>query len=139
MSTNIVKEVYTSGEVLQKRGDGAIKFNSANAGNLAKTLRGPDVTDLFNALEAVAGLASIANVAADDSLVHPSTTQLTVTATYDNAATRDVTAVSTYVSSDEEVATVSASGLVTTVGAGSVNITATYAGLTSVEAITVTE
>lgn len=132
-----IDEVLVGTEVIQRLRDGAVEFSSANAGNLDVQLRGDQAKDLFAVLKAQFGIASIANIAADDTLTHPITTQLTVTATYTGAATRDVTALATYESSDVTKATVSASGLVTTVAAGSVTITASYAGKTSPEVITV--
>ena len=54
------------------------------------------------------------------------TQQLTITATYDDASTADVTGTSTYVSDDETVATVSTGGLITAVGAGSATVSVSY-------------
>lgn len=65
------------------------------------------------------------------------TQQLTVTATYSNTATDDVTATSTYESATPGVATVDANGLVTGVSAGSSVITATHNGLTDTSTVTV--
>ncbi len=66
------------------------------------------------------------------------TQQLTVTATTVVGATPDVTATSTYDSSDDLVATVDAAGLVTGVAAGSCVVTATYLGKVDTVAVTVT-
>lgn len=63
-----------------------------------------------------------------------STQQLTVV----NADSVDVTDETTFTSSDPTKATVSQSGLVSPVAAGSSTITATYAGKTDTTAITVT-
>ena len=65
------------------------------------------------------------------------TQQLTVTCTYDDDSTEDVTADASYESSATGVATVSATGLVTAVAEGTATITATYEGLTDTSAITV--
>ena len=54
--------------------------------------------------------------------------QLTVTGNYSDGSNRDLTAGATFSSSDETVATVSASGLVDTVGVGEATITATANG-----------
>ena len=54
------------------------------------------------------------------------TSQLTATATLADGATLDVTSSATWVSSNSEVATVSADGLVTAVGAGTATISASY-------------
>lgn len=136
--SNPVSEVYAAGEVLRRLGDGAVEFYSAKAGNLLKRVRHPDVSDLYDALAANAVLSSISAIAADDTLTHPQSSQITVTATYADSTTRDVTAECTFATSDATKATVSASGLVTSVAAGSANITANYRGLkTSVEGVTV--
>ena len=52
--------------------------------------------------------------------------QLTVTANYSDGRSRDVTGQSTYTSSNDAIAVVSGSGLVTAVRAGSAEITASY-------------
>lgn len=127
--SNPLSEVYVGGEVLRRLGDGAVEFSSAGAGNLTKRTRSPDASDLYAALAVNNALESIAAVPADDTLTHPVTTQITVTATYDGGATRDVTAECAFVSSDPTKATVSAAGLVTTVAAGTLTVTASYRGL----------
>lgn len=68
------------------------------------------------------------------------TAQLTVTATYSDSSTRDVTAGSTgtnYTTSNSAIATVSANGLVTAVASGSVVIQATNDGSTGIIRATV--
>lgn len=74
----------------------------------------------------LSGVNTLAVTAADDTPTHPTTTQLTVNATLDDTTVVDVTSKSSFVSSDETKATVSSSGLVTTVAAGATTITATY-------------
>jgi Big-like domain-containing protein len=54
------------------------------------------------------------------------TFQLTATAHLSDGSARDVTAVSTWATSDASIATVSATGLVTVVGTGQVELRATY-------------
>ena len=71
-------------------------------------------------------VTSIAVTPATSSLAPGGTQALTVIGTFDNATTGDVTAGSTFVSSDTAVATVDASGLVTAVAAGTTTITATH-------------
>jgi hypothetical protein len=56
------------------------------------------------------------------------TVQLTATATLSDGTTQNVTATATWLSSNSGFATVSAGGLVTAVGSGTVTITATYQG-----------
>lgn len=81
------------------------------------------------ALEAVRNLpASINATAVDTALVVGSddTEQIVVTSTQLDGGTENVAASSTYSSSNVAVATVSATGLVTAVGAGSVTISVQY-------------
>lgn len=137
--SNAVSEIKVGTELVRRLDDGAVEFRSAGAGNLLKRVRSPEVTDLYAALAAVAAtLVSITAVAADDTLTHPQSTQITVTATYSDASTADVTADCLFSTSDATKATVSTAGLVTSVAAGAAGITATYKGLvSSVEAVTV--
>ena len=58
------------------------------------------------------------------------TVQLTATAHYEGGATKDISGTVTWQSSDQSIATVSSSGLVTAVKEGSVTITATVPGST---------
>lgn len=71
-------------------------------------------------------LESLAVTAADASIAPEATTQLTVTATDTAEADTDVTSESTFWSSDEEVATVNDTGLVTAVADGTATISAEY-------------
>lgn len=66
------------------------------------------------------------------------TQQLTATVTYADGSTADVTADAEWSSSDDTVATVSETGLVTAVAEGSATITATFMGLSDTSDITVT-
>lgn len=65
------------------------------------------------------------------------TQQLTVTVTFDDETNADVTNEATYVSDDTDVATVSATGLVTAVSEGTATVTASYEGLSGTSDITV--
>lgn len=132
-----ISEVYIGTEIIQRLKDGAIEFSSARAGNLDRRLRSDEASDLFAALEAQAGITTISAIIADDTLTHPQSSQITVTASYTGGATRDVTALCTFATSDATKATVDSAGLVTSVAAGAVNITATYCGRSSVEGVTV--
>lgn len=85
----------------------------------------------------LSGVDTIEVLAADDTPTHPTTTQLTVTATLDDDSTVDVTGKSTFSSSDPTKATVNSAGLVTTVAAGPTTITANYAGNTDTVLVTV--
>ncbi len=88
--------------------------------------------------EAAATLESIAaspeSVTLDDV---DETQQLTVTATYSDASTDDVTAEASYESSDPLVATVSTGGLITAVAEGSATVTVTYDTTTTTVSVTV--
>ena len=65
------------------------------------------------------------------------TEELTVTATYSDETTADVTADSTYESSDPLVATVSEAGLITGVAVGDATVTVTYLTETNTVSVTV--
>jgi len=67
------------------------------------------------------------------------TQQLTVTANYGSGKTVDVTESATYSSTDESVATVSATGLITAVGEGTATINVSYEGASGTCAVTVTD
>ena len=65
------------------------------------------------------------------------TQQLTVTVTFDDETNADVTNEASYVSDDTNVATVSATGLVSAVSEGTATVTASYEGLSDTSVITV--
>lgn len=65
------------------------------------------------------------------------TQQLSVTVTFDDNTNTDVTNEASYVSDDTDVATVSATGLVTAVSEGTTTVTASYEGLSDTSDITV--
>lgn len=65
------------------------------------------------------------------------TQQLTVTANYGSGKSVDVTESATYSSTNESVATVSATGLITAVGEGTATINVTYEGASGTCAVTV--
>ena len=67
------------------------------------------------------------------------TAQLSAELTYTSGKTEDVTDSASWTSSDESVATVSASGLVAAVAAGEATITATAEGLEGSATVTVSE
>lgn len=67
------------------------------------------------------------------------TQQLAATLTLTDDTTETVTSTATWTSDDEAVATVSAGGLVTSVGPGECVISAAHSGLTGTSAVTVTE
>jgi len=61
--------------------------------------------------------------------------QFTATGTFSDGTTKDVTSTATWATSDSTIATVSAVGLVTGVGDGTVSITATYQTATTSDPI----
>lgn len=67
------------------------------------------------------------------------TAQLRAELTYESGDTKDVTDSATWTSSDEEVATVDSSGLVTAVAVGEATVTATAEGLEGSAKVTVSE
>jgi hypothetical protein len=85
-------------------------------------------------------LESISAVPESVSLNVGGTQQLTVTATYSDATTANVTATASYVSSVSSVATVSNAGLITAVAEGSATITVSYTegGVTKTDIVSVT-
>lgn len=66
-----------------------------------------------------------------------SSSQFVATAVTSTGTTSDVSTTATWTSSNTSVATVSATGLVTAVGSGATTISATYSGLSGLDAITV--
>lgn len=66
------------------------------------------------------------------------TQQMTATGTYEDATTADITSIVSWSSDNESFATVSSSGLVTGVGAGTATITATRGAISGNEDVTVT-
>lgn len=74
----------------------------------------------------------------DPTLAGATTQQLTATGRYEDASERDVTAEAAWASSRPEVATVSAAGLVTPLGAGTTTVTASLQGVSGSTVLTVT-
>ncbi len=96
--------------------------------------------ELFFKQDADTDVASIAVTPATVTLdvSDAETQQLTTIATFTGAGgTEDVTNSASYVSSDPTKATVSSTGLITAVAAGSTTVTATYAGQSDTCAVTV--
>jgi Bacterial Ig-like domain (group 2) len=67
------------------------------------------------------------------------TSQFAATATMSDGTTQDVTSLATWQSSNTSDATVSGTGLVTAVAAGTVTVQATYQSVTGSDQITVTQ
>ena len=64
--------------------------------------------------------------------------QFTVTATYSDGSTQNVTSTATWATSDPTIATVTATGLVTGVGDGTATITATFSGMSTSDPVQIT-
>jgi len=103
------------------------------------TASGKTATAGVNVGGAAPTLTSIAVAPATVALAMGGSQQLTVTGTYSDSSTANLTSGSTFVSSAPAVATVSTAGLVTAVAVGSATITATHtaSGKTSTSAVTV--
>jgi hypothetical protein len=82
-------------------------------------------------------LSSITLTPSTVTLTAGQTQQLTATTHYSDGSTKDVTSTATWVSSDTTIATVSGAGLVTSLVAGQVTITASVSGVSKSVAITV--
>jgi hypothetical protein len=91
-----------------------------------------NITGFYPAVTGITVTPTTASITAATGASH--TRQLTVT----DSNTLDRTAVATYVSSDPTKATVSTTGLVTGVAAGSSTVTATYSGFNATTTVTVT-
>jgi uncharacterized protein YjdB len=83
-------------------------------------------------------LVSILVTPATASIAKCATQQFTATGTYSDGSSQDLTAVSSWISGATSVATIGSTGLATGVSAGSTSITATFGGMTSIAAVTVT-
>ena len=95
-------------------------------------------SDTANVIVDHGALVSIALAPATANVAVGATQQLTATGTYEDGSTAPITTGLTWASSAGNVATVSATGLVTGVAAGTANITATRDTITSsASAITV--
>jgi uncharacterized protein YjdB len=66
-----------------------------------------------------------------------SAVQFTATAMLSDGTTQDVTSVAAWQSSDPSAATVSSTGVVTAMAAGTVDVTATYQNVTGTDEITI--
>jgi len=88
----------------------------------------------------VVTLGSIAASPSEVSLGVGGTESLSITATYSDASTADVTVEASYESSDTSAATVSTGGLITAVAEGSATVTVSYTedGITETAAVSVT-
>lgn len=75
-----------------------------------------------------ANLTSIVVTPPSPSIIHGQSQQFWATGIYNNGTSQDLTAVATWSSSDQTIATIDATGMATGVGDGAARITATYSG-----------
>jgi trimeric autotransporter adhesin len=115
---------------------GALTANAPGTANITATLYGVTSAPLVLLVSAPPTGPSISSVAVSRdkvaNLVVGSTQQFTAQALSTDGSVADVTSQATWSSSDQSVATVSSSGVVTGIGPGQANITAYYSGVTSV-------
>jgi trimeric autotransporter adhesin len=111
-------------------------------GSVAITAASGSVSGSTNLTVTPAALVSIALIPANPSIANGTQQQFAATGTYTDTSTHDVTAVVTWSASDTTVATISnasgSNGLATSVGQGSVTITATLGTIAGVTGLTVT-
>ena len=87
---------------------------------------------------AASNLMSITISAAASSIPVNTTQQFTATGSYSDGSSADITALATWSSSQTNIATVNAGGLVNAMAAGSTSISATLAGISQSTSLTVT-
>jgi Bacterial Ig-like domain (group 2)/Immunoglobulin domain len=92
-----------------------------------------------NTTDATATLQSIDVTSASASVAQGLSVQFAATGTYSDNGTRNITSAVTWSSSNTDVAGIDASGLATAMAPGAVTISATYAGVTGDNVLTVTD
>ncbi|HXP26480.1 MAG TPA: Ig-like domain-containing protein [Steroidobacteraceae bacterium] len=111
-------------------------------GSVAITAASGSVSGSTNLTVTPAALVSIALIPANPSIANGTQQQFAATGTYTDTSTHDLTAVVTWSASDTTVATISnasgSNGLATSVGQGSVTITATLGTIAGATGLTVT-
>ncbi|MCY1023440.1 Ig-like domain-containing protein [Pyxidicoccus sp. MSG2] len=117
---------------------GLVTAVAAGTAKVTATVSGKSATATVTVSAAEATLSSIALGPTPASVAQGATLQLTVTGTFSDGSTRAVTSNVTFSSSATGTATVSASGVVTGVQAGSATITATAGGKNATLNVTVT-
>ena len=115
--------------------DGTVLTTHAGTATLEATYAGEAATVQIEVEPAV--VESLDASLADDTLVAGEQTQLTVTATYSDGSTADVTQAASLAAGETTVATIANDGLVTANAGGTTTLTATYEGETAGHAVTV--
>lgn len=113
------------------------EFQSERVWQFAETAVIPDLSPGFHTVTAQPGVASLAITPASPTVVVGATVQLVATATLTPSGTQVVTNAADWTVDDATKGTVNTAGLVTGVGAGTVNVTAKYGGQTAVKAVVV--
>jgi YVTN family beta-propeller protein len=115
---------------------------AVSPGSVAITAASGSISASTNLTVTPAVLVSIALIPANPSIANGTQQQFAATGTYTDTSTHDVTAVVTWSTSDTTVATISnasgSNGLATSIGQGSVTITATLGTIAGVTGLTVT-
>ncbi len=131
---------YTSSStaVATASGDGLVTAVGAGMATITASASGKTATATITVAAPAPTVTSIALTPTAISLAPAATQQLTVTGTFSNATTSALTTGVTFVSSATNVATISGTGLITAVAAGTTTITATHTASTRTANVTVT-
>ncbi|MGV3620594.1 MAG: beta strand repeat-containing protein, partial [Archangium sp.] len=133
-STSDANVVTVSGNA-----NGTATVQGIGAGTATLTAKASDLSaSIAVTVSSSATLTRIEVTPANAELAAGTTGQLTATGIFSDGTTRNITTTVMWDSSNEPVLTVSASGLVTAIAAGSATVTATLAGVTGTLNVTVT-
>ena len=118
--------------------DGIVTAVGAGTATITASASGKVATATITVAAPAPTVTSIALAPTTISLAPAATQQLTVTGTFSNATTSALTSGVTFASSATAVATISGTGLITAVAAGTTTITATHTASTRTANVTVT-
>jgi hypothetical protein len=124
-SSNTGVATISNAGLVTATGLGSTTITATNAG-VTSTLVVVVVTDLVASLS-ISGTTTVTS---------GQTTQLSAILNFKDASTQDVTGAASWSSSDQTIAVVSASGLLTAIAPGSVTIAASYMGRNATAAVT---
>jgi len=128
----------SSSSVATVDGNGLVKGVAAGSATITAVVNGVKGSASLTVTAKAATVSSIAVQPANLSVTVGATQQYQATANYSDGSVGDVTASTTWTSSNAAVATISASGVATAMGAGTTTITAASQGLTANTTLTVT-
>lgn len=132
--TNLASYQSSDGNVATVSNTGLITAVKYGTAQISAAFEGVTTRVPINVLPSVTGITLNTN----NTELHSGYIKiLTVTAQYSNGRNVNATNLASYASSDENVATVSNMGVITTVGAGNATITAAYGGKTAAAYVTV--